>query len=79
MADFDVNTALKSYLDDPQSILTPEADGTLTDCESDPDAYSPGLINGALNPIVDAIGENPEAIAQAGALDSLQFLLKCVS
>ena len=32
MAEFDVNAALKSYLDDPQSILTPEADSALVDC-----------------------------------------------
>ena len=77
MADFDINAALKSYLDDPQSILTLEADGALTDCENDPDAFTPGLINSVLNPIVDAIGENPEAITQASCFDSLQFLLKC--
>lgn len=76
MAEFDVNTALKNYLDDPQSILTPEADGSLIDCEGDADAFSPGLINGVLNPIVDAVGENPEAITQSSNLDSLQFLLK---
>ena len=77
MADFDINAALKAYLDDPQSILTPEADGALVDCESDPEAFTPGLINSVLNPIVDAVGESPEAITQASNLDSLQFLLKC--
>ncbi|KAF2765279.1 chromosome condensation complex Condensin, subunit D2 [Teratosphaeria nubilosa] len=76
MTDFDINAALKAYLDDPQSILTPEADAALTDCENDPDAFSPGLINSVLNPIADAIGENPEAVAQPQILDSLQFLLK---
>ena len=77
MAEFDINSSLKAYLDDPQSILTPDADAALLDCENDPDAFSPGLINSVLNPIADAIGENPEAITQAGHLDSLQFLLKC--
>ncbi|KAK0342387.1 condensin complex non-SMC subunit Cnd1 [Friedmanniomyces endolithicus] len=77
MADFEINTALKAYLDDPQSILTPEADPALLDCENDPDAFIPGLINSVLNPIADAIGENPESITQASQLDSLQFLLKC--
>ena len=76
-ADFDITTALQTYLDDPQSILTPEADSALVDCESDADAYSPGLINSVLNPIVDAIGENPEAVTQASNLDNLLFLLKC--
>ncbi|KAK0886690.1 condensin complex non-SMC subunit Cnd1, partial [Friedmanniomyces endolithicus] len=65
MADFEINTALKAYLDDPQSILTPEADPALLDCENDPDAFTPGLINSVLNPIADAIGENPESITQA--------------
>ncbi|TKA78864.1 hypothetical protein B0A55_03813 [Friedmanniomyces simplex] len=77
MADFDINAALKAYLDDPQSILTPEADAALLDCENDPDAFTPGLINSVLNPLADAIGENPETILQASQLDSLQFLLKC--
>ena len=77
MTDFDIKTALQTYLDDPQSILTPEADSTLIDCESDPDAFTPGIINSVLNPIVDAVGENPEAITQSSNLDSLLFLLKC--
>lgn len=76
MADFDVNAALQIYLDDPQSILTPEADAALIDCESDPDAFTPGVINSVVNPISDAIGESPEAITQASHLDSLLFLLK---
>ena len=75
--EFDISTALQTYLDDPQSILTPEADSNLVDCEGDPDAFTPGLINSVLNSIVDAIGENPEAITQASNLDSLLFLLKC--
>lgn len=75
--EFDISTALQTYLDDPQSILTPEADSNLVDCEGDPDAFTPGLVNSVLNSIVDAIGENPEAITQASNLDSLLFLLKC--
>lgn len=77
MADFDINAALKAYLDDPQSITTPEADPALLDSESDPEAFTPGLINSIVNPIADAIGENPEAVTQASNLDSLYFLLKC--
>lgn len=75
--DFDITIALQTYLDDPHSILTPEADSTLVDCEGDPEAFTPGLINSVLNPIVDAIGENPEAITQSSNLDCLLFLLKC--
>lgn len=76
MVDFDVNAALKAYLDDSQSILTTEADSTLTDCENDADAYSPGLINSVLNDIIAAVGESPEAILQTAYLDSVQYLLK---
>ena len=76
-ADFDVNEALKTYLSDPASIQTPEADSTLLDCESDPESLSAAVINEALNPIVDAVAENPEAISSKSSLDSLQFLLKC--
>ena len=75
--DFDVNDALKYYLSDPATISTPEADGSLVDCESDPEALTNGLINGVLNPIVDAIAENPDALARSTTFDSLQFLLKC--
>ncbi|EMC95637.1 hypothetical protein BAUCODRAFT_71473 [Baudoinia panamericana UAMH 10762] len=77
MADFDINEALKAYLDDPQAILTPEAGATLLDCENDPDDFTPGLINSVLNPIIESIAENPDAIAHASVFDSLQFLLKC--
>ncbi|WPH00516.1 putative subunit of condensin protein complex [Acrodontium crateriforme] len=77
MADFDINAALKAYLDDPHSITTPDANPALLDCENDADAFTPGLINSVLNGIVDAVGENPESIAQANHLDSIQFLLKC--
>ncbi|KAH8167606.1 hypothetical protein CIB48_g645 [Xylaria polymorpha] len=41
--DFDINDALKHYMSDPASIATPEADGALLDCESDPDAYFDSL------------------------------------
>ena len=73
---FDLNTALKDYLNDPASIATPEADSALQECESDPDALSGSLLNGVLNPIVDAIAQNPEAISQPWVFDSLQCFLK---
>lgn len=75
--DFDINDALKRYLSDPASISTPEADGALIDCENDPDSFSIGLINGVLNPIVDSIAENPEALSRSSVFDSVQFFLKC--
>ncbi|KAJ3560920.1 hypothetical protein NPX13_g9138 [Xylaria arbuscula] len=75
---FDINDALKHYMSDPASIATPEADGALLDCESDPESLSNiALINPVLNPIIDAVADNPDAITRSAYFDSLQFLLKC--
>lgn len=76
--DFDINDALKHYMSDPAAIHTPEADNILVDCENDPEALGDnGTINAVLNPIVDAVAENPDAITRSAHFDSLQFLLKC--
>ena len=75
--DFDINEYLKLYLSDPATIATPEADGALQDCENDPESLSNPLINSVLNPIVESIAENPDALTRSSAFDSLQFLLKC--
>lgn len=78
MADqFNVNDALKHYLSDPATVPTPGADGTLVDCENDPESLTIGVINGVLNPIVDSIAENADALTRSSSFDSLQFLLKC--
>lgn len=74
---FDINESLKYYLSDPDSLPTPEADSELLDCETDPDQLSTALIDNVLNPIVDAVAENPEGLMKASSFDSLQFLLKC--
>ena len=74
---FIINDALKHYLSDPATVPTPEADGALVDCENDPESLTGGLINSVLNPIVEAIAENPEALTRSSVFDSLQFLLKC--
>ena len=74
---FDINDALKHYLSDPSTLPTPEADEGLLDCENDPESLIHNTINNALNPIVDSIAENPEALAKSAIFDSLQFLLKC--
>lgn len=75
---FDINDALKHYMSDPAGIPTPEADGALVDCENDPESLSDNaVINGVLNPLVDAVAENPDAITRSHIFDSLQFLLKC--
>ncbi|KAJ5288481.1 hypothetical protein N7478_001511 [Penicillium angulare] len=74
---FDINESLKYYLSDPSILPTPEADPELLDCESDPEQLSPALIDNVLNPIVDAVAENPEGLTRSSYFDSLQFLLKC--
>ncbi|KAL8650744.1 MAG: hypothetical protein Q9210_003645 [Variospora velana] len=76
---FDINDALKHYLSDPATVPTPEADGSLLECENDPESLTSGVINGVLNPIVDSIAENPDALTRSSSFDSLQFLLKSVS
>ena len=73
---FDLNVTLKEYLNDPTTIATPEADRALQEVENDPEELSAGLLNSVLNPIVDAIAQNPEALQQPWIFDSLQFLLK---
>ncbi|EPS26572.1 hypothetical protein PDE_01509 [Penicillium oxalicum 114-2] len=73
---FDINESLKYYLSDPASIPTPDADPELLDCESDPNQLSTTLVDSVLNPIVDAVAENPEGLTRSSFFDSLQFLLK---
>lgn len=76
MIDFDINDALKHYMSDPAGIPIPEADGALIDCENDPESLTLAVVNPVLNPIVDAVADNPDAIMRAANMDSLQFLLK---
>ncbi|KAH0381245.1 hypothetical protein KCU92_g7097, partial [Aureobasidium melanogenum] len=77
LQDFDINQALKIYLTNPQETDTPDAHPDLLECEHNPEDLTPALVNSVLNPIVDAITENPEAVARSANFDSLQFLLKC--
>ncbi|KZF21813.1 condensin complex component cnd1 [Xylona heveae TC161] len=77
--EFDINESLKYYLSDPASVPTPGAHSTLVDCENDPESLTNSLINSALNPIVDSVAEDPEAITRSSSFDTLQFLLKSVS
>jgi condensin complex subunit 1 len=76
---FDINDALRDYMSDPTQITTPEADSALLDCETDPEGLTNQLVNSVLNPIVDAVADNPDAILRASNFDSLQFLLKYVA
>ncbi|EAA62991.1 hypothetical protein AN3451.2 [Aspergillus nidulans FGSC A4] len=74
---FDINESLKYYLSDPNSVPTPEADTELLGFETEPEQLPSTVIDNVLNSIVDAVAENPEALARASSFDSLQFLLKC--
>ena len=76
-AQFDINESLKYYLSDPTSVPTADAEPELLECEADPDQLSTTLIDNVLNPIVDAVAENPEGLARPSFFDSLQFFLKC--
>ncbi|KAJ8117902.1 hypothetical protein OPT61_g998 [Boeremia exigua] len=77
--DFDIDEAIRLFDSDPSSIPTPEAPQALQECEEDPEALSSlGLINSELNPVVDAVAENPDAITRSSVFDTLQFLLKFV-
>lgn len=75
--EFDINESLKLYLSEPASILTPDANPELIDCEHDPDNFTPGVIDAALEPIVEILSENPENIFRSHVFDTIQFLLKC--
>ncbi|KAI9659262.1 MAG: Condensin complex subunit [Trizodia sp. TS-e1964] len=74
---FDINESLKYYLSDPATIATSEASPFLLDCEHEPELLTSALINSVLNPILDSVAENPDAMAGSASFDSLQFLLKC--
>ncbi|KAG5953263.1 hypothetical protein E4U53_006191 [Claviceps sorghi] len=76
---FDINDALKHYMSDPSTILTPEADSALFDCENDPQLLTNPVINPVLNSIIDAVAHDPDAILRPANMDSLQFLLKYTS
>ena len=75
--DFSINDALKHYLSDPSTFPTPEAPPDLVDCESDPDSLTSALVNGHLNPVIDAVAEAPDAVLRRQNFDTLAFLLKC--
>ncbi|KAI1620718.1 condensin complex subunit 1 [Exophiala viscosa] len=74
--DFDINEALKLYLSDAATIPTAEASPELLDCENDPDSLTTSLVDNALDPVIDSIAENPEALARSTSFDTIQFLLK---
>jgi condensin complex subunit 1 len=74
--DFDINDALKRYLNDPSQIECPEADSRLIECDDDSEALNNALINNVLNPIIDAVAESPEALSRTTFFDSTQYLLR---
>ena len=74
---FDINESLKLYLSDPATIPTPEANSQLVDCEADPESLTLPLIDDALDPVAQAVGDNPDGLMRGSSFDTLQFLLKC--
>ncbi|PHH74117.1 hypothetical protein CDD82_5098 [Ophiocordyceps australis] len=76
---FDINDALKHYMSDPATIATPEADGSLFDCENEPESLTDAVVDPVLNAVIDAVADNPSAIMRAAYIDSLQFCLKYAS
>lgn len=74
--DFNINEALKSYLNDPKSIPTPDASPELGDVEGDGDNITSEVLLEVLEPIRDSIHENPDALARSATFDTLQCLLK---
>ncbi|KAF8440590.1 condensin complex component cnd1 [Terfezia claveryi] len=73
---FDLNESLKYYLNEPTSVPCDNADPELVECEGDGEALTKEQINRILDPIIDAIAENPEAISKGYAFDSIQCMLK---
>ncbi|KAG0643467.1 armadillo-type protein [Tuber brumale] len=73
---FDLNESLKYYNDNPNSVPCTDADSELLDAESEPESLSNAHINRILEPIIDSIAINPDAIARPSNFDSLQCLLK---
>ena len=76
---FDLNESLKYYNDNPNSVPCTDADSELLDAESEPEALSNAQISQILEPIIDSIAVNPDAIARPSNFDSLQCLLKYVT
>ncbi|RPA79150.1 condensin [Ascobolus immersus RN42] len=72
---FDLNQSLKLYLDNPQTIPTEHADSSLADCD-DVENLSSDMVDEVLDPIIDAVASNPDAIGRVGAFDNIQCLLK---
>lgn len=77
--EFSLNESLKYYLSDPSTVPTPDADPDLLDLEHDPESITAATVDAVVNPIVDGIAENPEALMRSSFFDSLQLLLKYAS
>lgn len=74
--DFDINESLKLYLSDPTSISTPDAAPEIAD--TDGDSLDAATLTEALQPVRDAIHENPDALMRNTCFDTLQCILKYV-
>jgi len=73
---FNLRESLKFYLDAPTRVPCPEADSEIASAEGSDDSLTAGQVNAILDPIVEAITDNPESIAEPENFDNLQSLLK---
>ncbi|KAI5855220.1 condensin [Tricharina praecox] len=73
---FDLNASLRFYHDNPASVPCTEADNGLIEAEENPDSLTNAMINQILDPIIDRVAENPDAISRLSVLDTVQCLLK---
>lgn len=73
---FDLNAYLKHYHDDPNSVPCHDADQEFLEAEENPENLGLAQINQVLDPIIDSLAANPDAITRSSALDNLQCLLK---
>jgi condensin complex subunit 1 len=80
MDDERVEWSLRKYFDlyiqDPASIPCNDADPELLEAEGNPEVLTNAQINQILDPIIDSLAANPDAIARSAVLDTLQCLLK---
>ena len=73
---FDLNAYLRYYHDDPNSVPCHDADQELLEAEENPGDLGLAQINQVLDPIIDSLATNPDAITRSSALDNLLCLLK---
>lgn len=75
---FDINAFLKVYLDNPALVPCDNAESDLVEAEADPESLSSDQIDAVLDPIIDVVANNPEAIGRVAIFDNVICMLKYV-